>query len=232
MPKYYNLYSGKWGSKSTNISSSKKAVDRRQDKQIAKISKELRYGRDRKYIDQYLTSVVGTTWVQLTPRPLTYISQGHGNQQRQGNSCQIHSVRIKGFLNIDDTTNRVRIMVVRFGRADAASIAIGDFLATGGSASPAHLLSMKTRNGDVPYNILLDKSIMLSGNGTGNSSIGVLTHKYFDYKISIKGKKRACFYALDADTLPSDGFIYIIASSDSLLGGVEMNIQTRMIFSG
>lgn len=231
MPKYYNLYSGKWGSKKTNITS-KKAVDRRQDKQIAKISKELRFGRDRKYIDQYAQTSVGTIWTPLTPRPLTYITQGHGNQQRQGNSCQVHSVRLKGFIAIDDTTNRVRIMVVRFGRVDSASIAIGDFLAQGLTASPQHLLSMATRNGDVPYNVLMDKTIILSGNGSANSSVGVLTHKYFDYKIPIKGKKRACFYTQDADTLPSDGFIYIIASSDSLLGGVTLNLQTRMIFSG
>lgn len=206
-------------------------VNRRQNRNIRTLFKRTK--KEQKYIDQNQLTIVPYGWVTLLPRPLTYTTQGDSNNQRIGNKISVHSIQLNGFMQVQDTTNRLRILVVRFGRAAPQSVGIDDFLTNGTTAAnPFHLLAMKARNSNNPYKILADRSYNLTGNDTAGSPVTVGSIKSFKIRIKLKGKMQSTFYKLDSDTLPTEGYIYVVASSDSALSGPSVWLQSRMIFSG
>lgn len=209
----------------------RKGVNARQNRNIRVLFKRTK--KEQKYIDQNQTTVVPFGWVELLPRPLTYTTQGDNNNQRIGNKINVHSIQLNGFLQVQDTTNRIRILVVRFGRAAPQSLSIDDVLTNATSASnPFHLLAMKARNSNNPYKILADRTYNLAGNDTTGSPVTVGSIKSFKIRIKLKGKMQSTFYKLDTDTLPTEGYIYVVAASDSALSGPSVWLQSRMIFSG
>lgn len=208
----------------------KRRVDRIQNRRIRSLYKLTR--PEFKYRDQFQSTTVGLSWQTLLPRPITYIPQGDTNSTRIGNKCKVHSIRIKGTITVDDPTNLCRMLLVRFGRTDASTIAVNDFLTDGGAAAPQHLYSGYTRNGNQKYAILYDKMITLTGAPNTVPGVTTTSIKKFDFTIKPKGKMKDTFYALDTDTTPSDGYIYLIASTDSALSGPNFTVHSRVIFSG
>jgi len=206
----------------------KRKVDRIQNMRLRRLARLTR--PEFKFIDQYQETTVPASFTNLLPRPLTYISQGQTNSTRIGNKVKIHSVRIRGTVVVDDSTNIVRIMLVRFGRTEISSIAVNNVLEES-SSFPQALYSNYKRNGDQKYQVLYDKQMLLTG---GQITPGVTTTslKKFDFTVKPKGKNQNTFYTLDSDTSPAEGYMYIIAASDSQLSGPTITVQSRVIFSG
>lgn len=207
----------------------KRRIDRVQN---ARISRLVRMTRpEYKFRDQYQVSSVPTAFTNLLPRPLTYIPQGNTNSTRIGNKVKVHSIRVRGTILVDDVHNVCRMMLVRFGRTDPNSIAVNNVLEES-SSFPQALYSNYKRNGDQKYQILYDKQIMLTGASNIVPGVTTTSIKKFDFTIKPKGRHKNTFYTLDSDTLPSEGFVYLIAATDSQLSGPTFTVQTRVIFSG
>ena len=206
----------------------KRRIDKVQNARIRRLALLTR--PEYKFIDQYQVTTVPANFTNLLPRPLTYMSQGSTNSTRIGNKVKIHSVRIRGSVVVDDSTNIVRMMLVRFGRTEISSIAVNNVLEES-SSFPQALYSNYKRNGDQKYQVLYDKQILLTG---GQITPGVTTTslKKFDFTVKPKGKNRNTFFTLDSDTSPAEGYMYLIAASDSQLSGPEVTVQSRVIFSG
>lgn len=202
-------------------------VNARQNRAISTLFKRTR--KERKYIDQTANTSIGTIWSTLLPRPLTYVVQGDNNDQRIGNKLTVHSMHLKGFVTVDDTTNLLRIIVVKFGRMDNSQIAVQEFLSNSNAASPQHLLSFKHRNSKLKYQFLADRTYVLAGNDTAGSSSGPYSVKKLNINMKLNS---SIFFNADTDTVPVTGYTYVIAASDSLLGGCMVNLASRVIFSG
>lgn len=219
----------RYGSKRTYKNKKKQTTDKRQDKAISTLFR--RTSQEKKWIDQTSNLVVNSNYTVMLPRPLTYITQGDNNDQRIGNKVNVHSINIKGFITVNDSTNVVRILVVRYGRVDPSTIDLGEVLDNISFPNPQHLLAMKVRNGKQPYKILKDRTYTLAGNTTANSSSGCCTQFKVNMFINLS-KTAAVTYSSDTDTTPSNGYIYIVAASDSALSGPVLNLHSRMIFTG
>lgn len=206
----------------------KRRIDRIQNMRIRRLARLTR--PEFKFRDQYQVTTIPAAFTNCLPRPLTYIPQGQTNSTRIGNKVKVHSIRIRGTVVVDDSTNIMRLMLVRFGRTDPTSIAVNNVLEES-SSFPQALYSNYKRNGDQKYQVLYDKQILLTG---GQITPGVTTTslKKFDFTIKPKGRNQNTFYTLDSDTLPSEGFCYLICASDSQLSGPELTVQSRVIFSG
>ena len=184
-----------------------KKIDKVQNYKIRMLQRLTR--PEYKFRDQYQVTTIPTAFTNCLPRPLTYIPQGQTNSTRIGNKVKVHSIRIRGTVLVDDTTNIMRLMLVRFGRTDPTSIAVNNVLEVSGSF-PQALYSNYKRNGDQKYQVLYDKQMLLTG---GQITPGVTTTsiKKFDFTVKPKGQNKNTFYTLDSDTLPSDGFVYLNA---------------------
>lgn len=208
----------------------RRKIDRQQNRRLSWLSKQVK--PEYKYIDQYQATTVPTNWVNLLPRPLTYIPQGDTNSTRIGNKVKLHSVRLRGSILVDDTTQIIRMLVVKFGRTDGSTIGVDDVLTDANAASPQHLFSNYARNGTQPYTVLWDKTWKLAGGYISPEDATSSTIKTYDFTINLKGAKQSCFFKLDSDTTPSAGYTYVIAASDSTLGGPTIYMSSRIIFSG
>jgi len=208
----------------------RRKVDRQQNRRLMWLTKQVR--PEYKYRDQYQASTVTTNWINLLPRPLTYIPQGDTNSERIGNKCKLHSIRLRGEILVDDTTNILRMLVVKFGRTDGNTIGVDDVLTDANATSPQHLFSNYARNGTQPYKVLWDKTWKLAGGPINPEDATSSTVKIFDFTVKLKGATQNLFYKLDTDTTPSKGYCYVICASDSLLGGLTVYMSSRIIFSG
>lgn len=206
----------------------KTRVDKKQNSQLKTLFRRTK--KEKKWIDQNHTDVITTAWDQILLRPLTYISQGDGNGTRVGNKVSLVSLHIKGFLTVNDETNIVRIMCVRFGRANPSQIQVQEVLDDSGAPSPNHLISFKKRNGNLSYDFLWDKTFLLAGNNTSDATVGSRTQYRFSKSVNLT-KTPMVTWDDNADTTPSNGFIYLIASSDSTVSGPTVNVQTRLIYT-
>lgn len=206
----------------------RKAVDRKQNKMIRTLFRKVK--KEVKWIDQSNTMLCNANWLPATPRPLTYITQGDGNDNRVANKVNLKGIQFKGRLTVNDGTNVVRLLVVKFGRTLNTGIQIQEVLVSANDPSPLHLLSLKKRNGTLPYKILYDRTILLAGNGTANSSTGPASQKNISFYLNMKDMPVS--FDNDTDTLPSNGYIYVIVSSDSIIGGPTMSLKTRVTFTG
>lgn len=208
----------------------RRKIDRQQNRRLTWLTKQVR--PEYKYRDQYQASTVSAGWMNLLPRPLTYISQGDSNSERIGNKCKLHSIRLRGEILVDDSTNIIRMMVIKFGRTDGNTIGVDDVLTDANATSPQHLFSNYARNGTQPYTVLWDKTWKLAGGTANPDDATSSTVKVFDFTIKLKGRQQSLYYKLDSDTTPSSGYTYCIAASDSLLGGPSVYLNSRIIFSG
>lgn len=239
--------SSKWGKASSRISRAyrrhraRKAVDRRQDRQISKIKNQLNYSKERKFFDQAADYPFTSAWTAILPRDFTFIAAGTTDNERVGNKIKFHSHHVKIKVTCGDEYNLYRILIVRFPSQSASLVDLADALENPGGTSPFNLMSFKKRNSDTKYQILWDSGAKnLAGNGshatTGyNSPYSGSTNHMYDIKLT-NGEKG--FYAGYNSTSAGGcvaGFTYIVACSDSAPGSLthpHIYTMSRSIYSG
>ena len=204
-----------------------KAVDRRQDRSISKLYKMVKFGKERKFIDQSASgTAVDSTWLPLLPRDLTFIAQGDNQGQRVGNKCSIHSHHLKIKVTYGDPTNIFRIMVVRFPNQAASLVSLTDVLQDPTAASPLNLMSNLKREGDTKYQILWDS-------GVQRINDALLKQKSFDITLKPKGNGYYTGYNSSAAGGCIAGYTYVVACTDSLIApNPTFTTVARTTFSG
>lgn len=205
----------------------RKAVDRRQNRNISKLYKLVKYGKERKFIDQTATSVgVDQNWLNLLPRDLTFIVQGDTGSSRVANKCKIHSHHLKIKVTYGDVTNLFRIMVIRFPNQSASLVDIADVLETPTATSPLNLMSMLKRNGDTKFQVLWD---------TGVVRINDALKKQVTYDVTIKPRGSGFYTGYNSPSANAciSGFTYLVACTDSLIApNPTFTTSARTTFSG
>lgn len=205
----------------------RKAVDRRQNRNISKLYKMVKYGKERKYIDQSASGVpIDSTWLPLLPRDLTFILQGDNQGERVANKIKIHSHRLKIKVTYGDPTNIFRIMVVRFPNQAASLVTLGDALQDVSAASPLNLMSNLKREGDTKYQILWDS-------GVQRINDALLKQRSFD--ITLKGKGTGYYAGYNSSSAGGciAGYTYVVACSDSAIApNPSFTTVARTVFSG
>lgn len=212
----------------------KRAVDRRQDRNISKLYKMVKYSKERKWVDQGLTVALADNYINMLTNDLTYIRAGDSANERNGNKIKIHSHRIKVIATVGDSTNLYRFLVIRFLSQPASLVQISDALDSPTAATPFQLLSMLKRNTDCRYKILYDTGIQrLAGNGSSTSVSGTKTQRVHNIRLDNRGRG---YYAAYSGTNAGDvtqGYTYLIGCSDSAIAPhPNFDVKTRTIFSG
>lgn len=208
----------------------RKAVDRRQDRNISKLYRMVKYGKERKFVDQVpLTTTVSNGYVNILTRDLTYIPEGSTDNTRIGTKCKLFSHQIRVIVTCGDATQLYRILVVRFGQCPTASLGIQHVLEDAASANPYQLLSNKKRNGSVQYQILYDSKIRKLAQTAGNLNMKQRVHN-----INLRNKNGwFCQYENANANSCINGFTYVVMCSDSALAP-HVGVQTlaRTTFEG
>lgn len=211
----------------------RKAVDRRQNRNIAKLYKMVRYGDERKWIDQSNTISLSTTWTQMLTRDLTYIAAGDTSNTRNGNKIKIHSHHLKVVVTGGDVTNLYRFCVIRFSAVAASQVQIEDALQSPVISSPFNLMTFKKRDTDSKYQILYDTGIQrTAGDGTAGAPKQSTSQRVWN--INLKPYK-GYFTGYNGSGANAcvQGFTYLIGVSDSaLVPHVQFQISARTIFTG
>lgn len=212
----------------------KRAVDRRQNRNIAKLYKMVKYSKERKWVDQGNTLSLSTSYLNMLANDLTYIRAGDSANERNGNKIKIHSHHIKVVATVGDSTNWYRFLVIRFSSQPASLVQISDALDDPTAATPFQLLSMLKRNTDCRYQILHDTGIkLLAGNGIAASTAGPLSQRVHNIYCDNKGKGYyAAYSGVNAGDV-TQGYTYLIGVTDSAIAPQPVfNVKTRTIFSG
>ena len=213
---------------------SKKPVDKRQDRNILQLYKMVRFGKEKKYIDQQLQTSISTTWSQLLPRDLTYIPEGTQDGQRIGNKVKLFRYQIKCIVTSADLTNIYRILVVRFGHCPTASLGIQNVLEDYNNTSPFQILGFFKRNAPSKYQILYDSGVQrLAGNyQTNTSPAGPISQRVHNIVLKNPDGWLAQYADANANSV-TNGFTYVVAVTDSsVLPNVGFQTMSRAIFSG
>ena len=205
----------------------KKPVDKRQDRSIAKLYKMVKFGKERKFIDQSASATaVDSNWLPLLPRDLTFILQGDNQGERVGNKCQIHSHHLKIKVTYGDPTNIFRILVVRFPNQAASLVTLADALQDVSAASPLNLMSNLKREGDTKYQILYDS-------GVQRINDALLKQRTFDITLKPKGTGYYTGYNSSSAGGCIAGYTYVVACTDSLIApNPTFTTVARTTFSG
>lgn len=204
----------------------RKAVDRRQNRNIAKLYKLVKFGKERKYVDQTNVAPIDQNWANLLSRDLTFIAEGTTETTRIGTKLKIHSHHIKIKVDYGDVTNLFRIMVIRFPNQSASLVDVADALETPNATSPLNLMSMLKRQGDTKYNILWDS-------GVQRINDALMKQRTFDVTLKPKGSGYYTGYNSPSASACVAGFTYIVACTDSLIApNPSFTTSTRTVFSG
>lgn len=212
----------------------RRAVDRRQDRSIHKLYKLVKNNKERKFIDQQLTTTISTTWGNLLTRPLSYIPQGQGEGQRIGNQVMIKRIQFKTQVSVGDTFNTYRILIVRFGHTVTASLGIQNILQNYSNTTPFQILGFFRRNAPSKYKVLYDSGVKtLVGNGT-SAQIPVTARSIANHNIVLKFPKGILVQYSDATaSSETNGFTYVVAVTDSAIAPhVGFQSMSRVIFTG
>lgn len=214
----------------------RRAVDRRQNRNISKLYRMVKYSKEQKYIDQSQITSLSTSWVTLLPRDLTFIAQGTGGGsgvigQRVGNKVKIHSHHIKIVVTGGDAINQYRIMVIRFLAQAASLIDLADALQTPAAASPLNLMTFKKRDTDSKYQVLWDSGIKFT-EGTATAPTNA-TQKVHNIYLTNKGKGYFAGYNSSSAGGCVQGYTYIVGVSDSsIVTNPLFTCVSRTVFSG
>ena len=215
-------------------SRAKTQVDKRQDRSLLKLYKIVKFGKEKKYWDQQLTTSLSTSWSNILPRDLTYIPEGTTDNTRIGNKIKIFRHQIKCLVTVGDLTNVYRILVIRFGHCPTASLGLQNVLENVGGTTPFQIMSFFKRNAPSKYQILYDSGIKrLAGNyQTANSPAGPVTQKYHNIILTNPRGWIVQYADANANTV-TNGFTYVVACTDSsVLPNVGFQTTSRTIFSG
>lgn len=212
----------------------RKAVDRRQDRSIGKLYKMVKYSKESKYVDQQLSTSIGTTWANLLPRDLTYIPEGTTDNTRVGNKIKIFRHQIKVLVTCGDLTNVYRLLVVRFKHCPTASLGIQNVLENYNNTTPFQILGFFKRNAPTGYNILYDSGVRTIAGNYQNDTSPASSSTQKQHNIILKNPKGWLVQYSDANANSCvNGFTYILAVTDSsVLPHVGFQSMSRTIFSG
>lgn len=129
------------------------------------------------------------------------MSQGTGNGQYIGSSIKPTYVMIRGFVNVSDSTNLMRIVVLQV-KGGGVPTAATVFESTANIRAP---LSPLEKNYDKTYNVLADRLISVNG----------VAMPQRPFKIKLSGRKmRKIEFNDGAGTIEANG-VYVVAVSDS-----------------
>lgn len=213
---------------------SKKPVDKRQDRNILQLYKMIRFGKEKKFIDQQLQTSIDTTWAALLPRDLSYIPVGTHDGQRIGNKVKIFRIQLKVCVTTSDLTNIYRILVVRFGHCPTAQLGIQNVLEDYNNTSPFQILGFFKRNAPSKYSILYDSGVQrLAGNyQTATSPAGPISQRCHNIILKNADGWLVQYDDQNANSV-TNGFTYVVAVSDSsVLPNVGFQTMSRTIYSG
>ena len=213
--------------------SARKAVDKRQDKQLFRLFKMVKYGKEMKYVDQQLQTSIGTTWSNVLTRPLTYIAEGTTVDSRIGNKIQIQRIQFKSLVTVSDATNVYRILIIKFGHCPTASLGIQNILENYNNTSPFQILGFFKRNAPSKYKILWDSGVQrLVGDGAAGSARTIHSQRMHNVVLKFPKGELVQYSGSSANT-ETNGFTYVVAVSDSsVLPNVGFQSMSRVIFSG
>lgn len=211
----------------------RKAVDRRQNKNIAKLYRIVKYGQEKKYVDQANSDIgVASSWQTLLLRDLTFIPEGTTENTRIGTKIKIHSHHLKFKVVAGDATNIYRIMVVRYVSEAAANVSLDNVLENPGAATPLQIMSFKKRNTASKYNILWDSGVKTLGGSGATAVTPVGPNTQHTYNVNLKGNWYAGYNSSAAGSCVA-GYTYVVACSDSLIAPAPaFTTNARTIFSG
>lgn len=212
----------------------KKAVDRRQNRNISNLYKMVKYSKERKYVDKTSQISLANNYINmLGTETLTSIDQGQDGNTRNGAKIMIHSHHIKVIASVGDSTNLYRFLVIRFLSQPASLVQISDALENVSASTPLQLLSPYKRNTDCRYQILYDSGCRtLAGNGITASTAGVASQRVHNILIKPKNGLYAA-YSGNTGSSVVQGFTYLIGCTDSAIAPQpRFNVYTRTIFSG
>lgn len=214
----------------------RKAVDRRQDRSIGKLYKMVRFGKEKKYVDQQLQTSIGTTWTNLLPRDLTYIPIGSEATEhtRVGNKIKIFRHQIKVLVSCGDLTNIYRILVIRFKNCPTASLGVQNVLENYANTNPFQILGFFKRNAPTAYSILYDSGVRTIAGNYQNDTSPASSSTQKQHNIILKNPKGWLVqYSGDDANTCVNGFTYVLGVSDSsILPNVGFQTMSRTIFSG
>ena len=214
----------------------KRAVDRRQNRNISKLYRMVKYSKERKYVDQTNSDIgVASTWQTVLLRDLTFIPEGTTENTRVGTKISIHSHHLKFKVIAGDATNLYRILVVRFASEAAATVDLANVLETPTASTPLQIMSFKKRNTASKYKILWDSGVRTLG-GSGASAltpVGPNTQHMYNVFLNNRGKGYYAGYNSSAAGSCVAGYTYIVACSDSLIAPAPaITTSSRTVFSG
>lgn len=214
----------------------RKAVDRRQNRNISKLYRMVNYSKEKKYVDQSNSDIgVASSWQTVLLRDLTFIPEGNTDNTRVGTKIKIHSHHLKFKVIAGDATNLYRIMVVRFATEAAANVDLANVLESPTASTPLQIMSFRKRNTASKYKILWDTGVRtLGGNGQASTSpVGPNTQHSYDIKITNGLKGFYAGYNSSAAGSCVAGYTYVVACSDSLIAPAPaITTNARTVFSG
>lgn len=211
----------------------RKAVDRRQNSQISKLYRMVKFGKETKYVDQSNSDIgVASSWQTLLLRDLTFIPEGTTENTRIGTKIKIHSHHLKFKVICGDATNLYRIMVVRFYSEAAANVDLANVLETPTASTPLQIMSFKKRNTASKYDILWDSGVKTLGGSGSVATTPVGPNTQHTYNIHMKGPWYTAYNSSAAGSCVA-GYTYVVACSDSLIAPAPaITTSARTIFSG
>lgn len=211
----------------------KKPVDKRQDKQLIKLFRLIKFSKEQKYVDSQLQTTAGTTWNNLLTRPLTYIPEGTTVNTRIGNKISISNINFKCIVTVGDATNLYRILIVKFGHCPTASIAIANVLENPTNVTPFQIMSFLKRNSPSKFKILWDSGVQsLVGDGAAGATRTIHSQKSHHVKLRFPNGELVQYANANANS-EVNGLTYVVAVSDSALApNVGFQSMARVIFQG
>lgn len=207
----------------------KKAIDRYQNAKIKKLFKLTK--PELKFTDRYAQMSITDIWSSPFAVSLTNIRQGDGVSQRVGNTVKVKSIQLKCFLTSEvNDSNLVRLLVYRVpARFAPQQVAIENVIEktiNQGASTYEALLSPYKKNSGMNFQVLHDKMYNLISTPAQGASTVVYTNttkKCFTINVGSKSGWTTK-YALDTDTEPDLGSIWMVALSDS--SAVSLNHPT------
>lgn len=135
-----------------------------------------------------------------TVTKLTTIPQGDTDSSRQGDHIKLHEVQLWAQVNYADTTNAVRLLIIRWNQDDssAAPSGVTNFFQTATPFSPYDRDNQRARK----FDVIFDHLFVVSNVGPG-------TEKY----VIRKGMKSQIAFQGGANT--GTGHLYSVLVSDS-----------------
>jgi len=184
------------GKQNSLFASSSRALLRNQVKSLVK--QEINSVQEKRSFD----TGVGTSFDNTgSLTKLTTIPQGDTDSSRQGDHVKLHSIRMAGSCSYADTTNAIRLIILRWNQDDSSSApVVGDILQTSSPYSPVNRDNERAKK----FDILSDELY-----GVANVGPGVAVWKW-----EMKLRSQIAFQS-GATTGTGHLYAYIISDSSA-----------------